>query len=71
MGQIIINTPVKESFVYEIDSVDEFNDIKTFLDELSIMENPSMDEDYQDGLDALAAIERNNFVKWEDVRHRL
>lgn len=69
MGQIIINTPVAESFVYEIDSVDEFNDIKTFLDELSIMENPS--EDYQDGLDALAAIERNNFVRWEDVRHRL
>ncbi len=68
MGQIIIQTPVKESFQYEIESIGEFNEIKTFLDELSVMENPNVsDEDLYD----MACVDkaRENLRKNGSVSH--
>ena len=72
MGQIIIDIPVDENLQFEVSSTKEYKELKKYLNSMCLIENPSEGSlDYLDGIDALAALERNNFVRWEDVKHRL
>ena len=68
MGQIIINTPVKQRFEYEIEDISEYNQIKKLLDQLSTMENPALtDEDLYDM--ELVRKSRKNIAKNGTISH--
>jgi hypothetical protein len=72
MGQIIIDIPVEENLRFEVNSTKEYKELKKYLNSLCVKQNPSEDdEDAYDLKMALEAIERNNFITWEEAKARL
>lgn len=72
MGQIIIKTPVKEIICYEVETVEEYQEIKIFLDAISSLENPHLTEedlyDLQCIEKARKEIAEHGTIKWEDAK---
>jgi hypothetical protein len=76
MGQIVINIPTNKNLHYEIESKQECKNLIKMLNEISgkINGNERLSEeelDFRDGMEALAAKKRNDFIRWDDVRSQL